>query len=163
MRLWKHKWKEAVWMDSIPPFLGLVFRAGRLAVGEEPVGAACRAHKAYLLLLASDAADNTIRRANHFTQAGNTLCLTLPHTKDELGSCLGRTSCAMVAVTDVGFAASLAEKLARLDPETYTEASQALAYKAARAKKRKAEARAHDKKSKRGGAWSPKQREKKKQ
>ena len=50
-------------MDSIPSLLGLALRAGRLAVGEEPVGAACRGHKAYLLLLASDAADNTIRRA----------------------------------------------------------------------------------------------------
>ena len=43
-------------MDSIPSLLGLALRAGRLAVGEEPVGAACRGHKAYLLLLASDAA-----------------------------------------------------------------------------------------------------------
>ena len=50
-------------MDSIPSLLGLALRAGRLAVGEEPVGVACRCHKGYLLLLASDAADNTIRRA----------------------------------------------------------------------------------------------------
>jgi ribosomal protein L7Ae-like RNA K-turn-binding protein len=148
-------------MDSIPPFLGLVFRAGRLAVGEEPVGAACRAHKAYLLLLASDAADNTIRRAHHFTQAGNSLCLTLPHTKGELGSCLGRSSCAMVAVTDIGFAAKVAEKLAKADPDTYSETRDALAYKAARAKKRRDEARAHDKKSRRGGGYAPKGREKK--
>ena len=44
-------------MDSTTSLLGLALRAGRLAVGEEPVGAACRAHKAYLLLLACDAAD----------------------------------------------------------------------------------------------------------
>ena len=59
-------------MDNIPSLLGLALRAGRLAVGEEPVGAACRCHKGYLLLLASDAADNTIRRALQFSQAGNT-------------------------------------------------------------------------------------------
>ena len=105
-------------MDSILPLLGLAFRAGRLAVGEEPVGAVCRAHKAYLLLLAHDAADNTIRRAHHFCQAGKTVCLTIPFSKDELGSCLGRTSCAMLAVSDVGFAAAVAEKLAQADPET---------------------------------------------
>ena len=90
-------------MDSIPSLLGLALRAGRLAVGEEPVGAACRGHKAYLLLLASDAADNTIRRASHFSQsAKNTICLQLPLTKAELGSGLGRTSCAMAALTDIG-------------------------------------------------------------
>ena len=99
-------------MDSIPSLLGLALRAGRLAVGEEPVGVACRCHKGYLLLLASDAADNTIRRALHFCQAGKTICLTLPLTKQELGSGLGRASCAMLALTDVGFAAAVAEKLA---------------------------------------------------
>ena len=111
-------------MDSIPSLLGLALRAGRLAVGEEPVGTACRCHKGYLLLLASDAADNTI-------------CLTLPLTKEELGSGLGRTSCAMVAVTDVGFAASIAERLAQDDQETYGEAWQTLAQKAARVKQRR--------------------------
>ena len=94
-------------MDSIPSLLGLALRAGRLAVGEEPVGVACRCHKGYLLLLASDAADNTIRRALHFCQAGKTICLTLPLTKQELGSGLGRASCAMLALTDVGFAAAV--------------------------------------------------------
>lgn len=88
-------------------------------MGEEPVGVACRCHKGYLLLLASDAADNTIRRALHFCQAGKTICLTLPLTKQELGSGLGRASCAMLALTDVGFAAAVAEKLAQLDPEAY--------------------------------------------
>ena len=87
-------------MDSIPSLLGLALRAGRLAVGEEPVGVACRCHKGYLLLLASDAADNTIRRALHFCQAGKTICLTLPLTKQELGSGLGRASCAMLALMD---------------------------------------------------------------
>ena len=124
-------------MDSIPSLLGLALRAGRLAVGEEPVGTACRCHKGYLLLLASDAADNTIRRALHFSQAGKIICLTLPLTKEELGSGLGRTSCAMVAVTDVGFAASIAERLAQDNQETYGEAWQTLAQKAARVKQRR--------------------------
>ena len=128
-------------MDSIPSLLGLALRAGRLAVGEEPVGVACRCHKGYLLLLASDATDNTIRRALHFCQAGKTICLTLPLTKQELGSGLGRASCAMLALTDVGFAAAVAEKLAQLDPEAYGPAWETLSNKAARVKKRRAEKR----------------------
>ena len=125
-------------MDSISSLLGLALRAGRLAVGEEPVGAASRSHKAYLLLLASDAADNTIRRAHHFTQTGtNTICLSVPLTKEELGGALGRASCAMLAVTDVGLAAALAEKLAAADEKTFGPARDALSAKAAKAKKRR--------------------------
>lgn len=144
-------------MDSIPALLGLAFRAGKLAVGEEPVGTACRAHKAYLLLLAHDAADNTIRRAQRFCQtANNTICLTIPHTKDVLGGCLGRTSCAMLAVSDIGFAATVAEKLAKADPETYHEAYEELRKKADRAKKRKDEKRAQQEKHSRPGRPSAK-------
>ena len=125
-------------MDNISSLLGLALRAGRLAAGEEPVGAACRGHKAYLLLLASDAADNTIRRAHHFAQTGtNTICLTIPMTKEELGGALGRASCAMLAVTDVGLAAALADKLASVDGETFGPARDALSFKARRASRRK--------------------------
>ena len=48
-------------MDShkILSLLGLALRGNHLAVGEEPVEAAARAKDARLLLLASDAADNT--------------------------------------------------------------------------------------------------------
>ena len=58
-------------MDSkqILPLLGLCLRGGRLAVGEEPVEAVARARDARVLFLASDAADNTRRRCQHFAQA----------------------------------------------------------------------------------------------
>jgi len=146
-------------MDNISSLLGLALRAGRLAVGEEPVGTASRSHKAYLLLLASDAADNTIRRAHHFTQTGtNTICLTVPMTKEELGGALGRASCAMLAVTDVGFAAALAKRLASVDEQTFGSARDALTPKAQRANKR----RKLSKKGKRGterGSKSPAEQE----
>ena len=140
-------------MYSIAPLLGMALRAGRLAVGEEPVGAASRSHKAYLLLLASDAADNTIRRANHFTQAGtNTICLTIPMTKEELGGCLGRASCAMLAVTDVGFAAAVAERLARADEKAYGHARDTLKPKAAKANKRRKLSKKGKRKTERGAS-----------
>ena len=48
--------------DPILHLLGLAKKAGRLEIGEEPVGALCRARHARLILLASDAAPNTRRR-----------------------------------------------------------------------------------------------------
>ena len=59
--------------DPILHLLGLARKAGKLELGEEPVGAACRAKHAKLMLLASDAAPNTRRRAAHFGDAGNVL------------------------------------------------------------------------------------------
>ena len=61
--------------DPILHLLGLAKKAGRLEIGEEPVGAAARAHQARVLLLAADAAPNTVRRAAHFGEAGGALWL----------------------------------------------------------------------------------------
>ena len=130
---------------NILTLLGLVKRAGMLEIGEEPVEAAARAKDARVLLLAQDAADNTARRVRHFAEAGSCLWLRVPFTKEELGKSLGRTSCAIVAITDIGFAANIVGKLAEEDPVRYDEAHAALQLKAKRAAERKAEALAHKK------------------
>ena len=131
--------------DPILHLLGLARKAGRLEIGEEPVGAVCRARQAKLMLLARDAAANTCRRAAHFGQAGNVLWLELPFTKTELGLALGRGSCAMLALTDVGFASALVQKLSARDPEKYGPAAQQLKAKADRALQRQREKRQHEK------------------
>lgn len=142
--------------DPILHLLGLAKKAGKLEVGEEPVGAVCRSRHARLLLLASDAAPNTCRRAAHFGEAGNVLWLQLPHTKDELGFQLGRKSCAMVAVTDFGIAAAIGEKLAGVDPR-YVPAAEQLRVRAERALQRQKEKRQHERNVQMGKRkpWAP--------
>ena len=103
-----------------------------------------------MLLLASDAAEGTRRRCEHFARAGDCLWLRLPFTKEELGRALGRTSVAIAAVTDVGLADALLRRLAELDPAAYAEASERMALKARRAAERKAEQAAHEKNVRRG-------------
>ena len=131
--------------DPVLHLLGLARKAGRLELGEEPVGAVCRAKQAKLVLLAADAASNTYRRAAHFSEAGNVLWLELPFTKAELGLALGRGSCAMLALTDVGFASSLVQKLSARDPAKYGPAAEQLKVKADRALQRQREKRQHEK------------------
>lgn len=136
--------------------VGLAKKAGRLEVGEEPVGAAARARHARLILVATDAADNTCRRAAHFAQAGNVPWVRVPFTKAQLGAALGRSTCAMAAFTDVGLASSMAAKLSALDSETYGELAQALSGKAQKALERQKEQRAHEKKlQKNKKPWAP--------
>lgn len=137
-------------MNNVLSLLGLAKKAGRIEIGEEPVGAACRARRARLVLLASDAAAHSARRADHFSQSGGASFVKLPFTKEELGGVLGRSSCAMVALTDAGFAASLLNKLAVADPGRYGEAARTLEVKAQKVLQRQKEQRAHEKNLARG-------------
>ena len=67
--------------DNILSLLGLALRGGRLVMGEEPVEGVARARDARVLLLASDAADNTRRRIEHFADEGQCMWLRVPFTK----------------------------------------------------------------------------------
>ena len=137
--------------NNILNMLGLALRAGRLEVGEEPVGAVCRARDCRLIIVARDAADNTFRRVRHFADAGQCLWISVPFTKDELGGAVGRTSCAMLAVTDIGFAEAIVKKLAAVDPEKYTQTAEQLSVKAQRAAQRRKEQQSHEKNVRTGG------------
>ena len=137
-------------MDNVLHLLGIARKAGRVEVGEEPVGASARARQARLILVASDAADNSARRAAHFAQAGKAPWFRVPYTKGELGGTVGRASCAMLALTDVGLAAALLARLAAGAPETYGAAAAELSEKADKALQRQKEQR-HEKKLQKGG------------
>ena len=136
--------------DNILSLLGLALRGGRLVMGEEPVEGVARARDARVLLLASDAADNTHRRIEHFADEGQCMWLRVPFTKEELGRALGRTSVAVAAITDIGLAAAVARRLAELDPARYEESAARLDVKAQRAAERRAEQLAHEKNLRQG-------------
>ena len=132
-------------MDKLLNLIGLAQKAGRLAVGEEPTGAAARARDARLILVAADAAENSVRRVRHFADAGQCLWCRIGADKDALGRAVGRSSCAMLAVTDIGFAEAVAKKLAESDEAHYGEAAKRLTIKAARAAERRKELKQHEK------------------
>lgn len=92
--------------------LGLALRASRVCAGEDLCREAVAGHKARLLLLAGDAGESVRRRAEHLSGPKLPL-ITLEQGKEELGAALGRTSCALCAVTDLGFACRIADLLAR--------------------------------------------------
>ena len=128
-------------MDKALNYLSLARKAGRIELGEEPVGAAARAKKARLVLVASDAGDHSWRRAKSFVAGTSQLSLKIPYTKDEMGMAIGRTSLAIAAITDAAMAASLVKALP--DVAKHAQALAVLEEKAARLKQRKSEAKAH--------------------
>ena len=84
--------------------LSLARKGGNIVLGEEQAGAAARASRARLMLLASDAGGHAVRRAKELRGRDGAALLTLPYTRDELGDALGTTSCAIAAITDVQLA-----------------------------------------------------------
>ena len=128
-------------MDKALNYLALARKAGLIELGEEPVGAAARAQKARLVMVAQDAGDHTWRRAKSFVAGTNQLCLKVPYTKDELGMAIGRTSLAIAAFTDPAMALAFVKALPQ--PEKYGEELASLEERTRRVQQRQKEAKAH--------------------
>ena len=133
-------------MDKALNYLALARKGGMAELGEEPVGGAARAGKAYVILVASDAGDHTWRRAKAFAAGTDQQAIRLPYTKDELGMAIGRSALAIAAITDVQMALALAASL----PQTPAESLEILKSKAEKAKKRQSEAKAHQRNLRKG-------------
>ena len=128
-------------MDKALNYLALARKGGMAELGEEPVGGAARAGKAYAILVASDAGDHTWRRAKSFAAGTDQQAVKLPYTKDEMGFAIGRTALAIAAITDVAMALALVSSL----PQPPADAVEVLKTKAEKQKQRKKEAQAHKK------------------
>ncbi len=130
-------------MDKALNYLALARKGGRAELGEEPVGAAARSGKAYLILAAADCSDHTWRRAKSYVAGTRQQCLRLPYTKDELGMAIGRQELAMAAITDAALALALVRALP--EPQKYAAVAEALADKSGKLAQRQKESQAHQK------------------
>lgn len=135
-------------MDKALNYLSLARKAGRIELGEEPVGAVARANKARLILVASDAGDHTWRRAKSFTAGTEQICMKVPFTKDQLGEAIGRTALAMAAFTDPALALAFVKALG--DPEKHREALESLDKRAKRIRQRQQEEKNHQRNLRQG-------------
>lgn len=104
-------------MSDVTGLLGLAFRAGKLAAGSDLVAEMVGAGKTRVLFLSADAGAAVKRDGAFLAQKARVPLMTLPCDKMALGRALGRPSCAICALSDIGFAASAAKKLAALSEE----------------------------------------------
>ena len=130
-------------MDKTMNYLSLARKAGKAELGEEPVGAAARSGKAYLILAAGNCSDHTWRRAKSYAAGTQQQCVRLPHTKDEMGMAIGRQELSLAAITDASLALALLQSLP--PPDKYQEAMAALSDKTKKLRQRQTEAQAHKK------------------
>ena len=134
--------------NKVLNYLSLARKGGMAELGEEPVAAITRAGKGYLVIVASDASDHTWRRAKSFAAGTDQQCVRLQCTKEEVGFVVGRQSLAIAAITDVRLALAMVEALGQ--PEKYKAPLEVLSAKAEKAKKRQAEAKAHQRNLRKG-------------
>ena len=135
-------------MDKALNYLALARKAGRIELGEEPVGAAARAQHARLITVAQDASEHTWRRAGSFVAGTEQLCIRIPFTKDQLGQAVGRTSLAIAAFTDPALALAFVKALEQ--PEKHRDILEQLERRTKRIRQRQSETRAHLRNKQRG-------------
>lgn len=131
-------------------YLGIARKAGAIELGEEKTGTAVRAGKAKLVILASDASPNAVKRAEGFSFGRSVLLLTVPLTKEEISGATGKNGCSMAAFTDLGLAANFASALAQEQGGDYSAAAAELQLRLERAVRRKSGPRTQADSSKQG-------------
>ena len=97
--------------DRVLSFLGLCRRAKKLVIGAEVCEQSIREGKSLLILHASDASQNSLKRVKRAAGEKNISVLDSGRSKDELSAALGRL-CAVLSVEDKGFADKLALMIA---------------------------------------------------
>ena len=136
-------------MDKALNYMALARKAGRIELGEEPVGAAARADHARLVIVASDASDHTWRRAKSFVAGTQQQCIKVPFTKDQMGQAIGRTALAIAAFTDPALALAFVKALG--EPEKLADVLESLDNRTRRIRQRQQEANAHQRNKALGG------------
>ena len=90
--------------------LGLAMRAGKVASGEFATEKAVKEYRAYLVIVASDASENTQKKFRNMCQYYKVPYLVF-ETKEELCSIIGKEYRASLAVCDKNFAEVIREHL----------------------------------------------------
>lgn len=86
--------------------LGLAKRAGKLLSGESACKEAVRFGKSWLIILAEDASDNTVKNITDSCKYYNVSYLKLG-TKESLGHSVGNAYNAVLSINDEGFAGAI--------------------------------------------------------
>ena len=100
--------------NKIYSMIGLAMKAGKLTSGEFSTEKAVKSHKAFLVIVAEDASDNTRKMFRNMCDFYR-VPMYLYGTKEELGHHIGKQYRASLAVTDQGFSRSLETKLKMLE------------------------------------------------
>ena len=100
-------------IDRVLSLIGLATKAGKVASGEFSTERAVKSHKAFMVIVADDASDNTKKNFSNMCEY-HKVPMIVYGTKGTLGHAMGKELRASLALLDMGFCKSI-EKL--VNPE----------------------------------------------
>lgn len=92
--------------EKIDNFIGLAMRARKLVTGEELVINEVRKNKVKLVIVSTDASENTKKNITNKCKSYHVDCLTYG-TRHQLGNAIGKEARVIIGVADNGFAKKL--------------------------------------------------------
>ncbi len=97
-------------MNKALSMIGLASKARCLVSGEFAVERAVKSHKAFLVIVANDASDNTRKKFEDMCRYYK-VPIIFYSDKEELGRVLGKEYRASIALTDANFAKGIQDKI----------------------------------------------------
>jgi ribosomal protein L7Ae-like RNA K-turn-binding protein len=111
-------------IDPILGLLGLSRKAGKLACGLDETEALIETGKARAILIANDLGSVTQRKIQR--HEARVPILRLEADRETVGASVGVRGCGVCALSDIGFAAALAKKLAEQNEQNHAAAQRIL-------------------------------------
>ena len=106
---WKRRWTKLK-RDKVLSLIGLAMKAGKCASGETMTESETKAGKAFLVIVARDASDNTKKKFRDMCKYYRVpICFC--GDKDTLGHAMGKEFRASLAILDEGFAEGIQTEL----------------------------------------------------
>jgi len=99
-----------MWKNKVYSFIGLTKKAGAIAAGEVPAELAVKRGKAYMVIIADDASQNTKKKIDSAVY-GRNIPLVRFGSKEQLGHILGKPYISVIAVTGRSFAERIKEMI----------------------------------------------------
>lgn len=96
--------------NKVFSLLGLATKAGKVVSGEFSTEKAIKSGKAFFVIIAEDASDNT-KKAFSDSCSYYQVPFAIYGTKEELGHCIGKQMRASLAITEEGFGREIAKKI----------------------------------------------------
>lgn len=113
MKDWKRRWKHLIQNKALS-LIGLATKAGKTVSGEFTTEKETKAGKAFLVIVAEDASDNTKKKFRNMCEFYN-VPIYFYGDKDTLGHAMGKEFRASLAVLDAGFAKGISKQLETQD------------------------------------------------
>ena len=107
---WKRRWARLANRDKVLSLIGLAMKAGRCASGEMMTENETKSGRAKLVIIASDASDNTKKKFRDMCKFYR-VPIYFYEDKDTLGHAMGKEFRASLAILDEGFADGIQKEL----------------------------------------------------